>query len=79
MQIRAKTRTPTRETVDTFAVENLSFFDLTGCSVLAGVWQAWVVATLANGRTVQNTAAILLQIIDKVVDVQHADAAHQAC
>ncbi len=68
----------TRETIDTFAVEHLGFFDLAGGSVLAGVWHARIVAALAHAWAVQNAAAILLQVIEQVVDVQHADAAHQA-
>lgn len=38
----------TRETIDTFAVEHLGFFDLAGGSVLAGVRQAWIVAALTH-------------------------------
>lgn len=73
---------PRRLTPESFAalaVEHLCLFDLTGGAVLAGVGLTGVVAALAHAAAVQAVAAGLLQVEHAVVDVQHANAAHQTC
>lgn len=67
----------TPESFAALAVEHLRLFDLTGGAVLAGVGLTGVVAALAHAAAVQAVAAGLLQVEHAVVDVQHADAAHQ--
>lgn len=68
----------TPEAFSALAVEHLGLLDLAGGAVLAGVGLTRVVSALAHAAAVQAVAAVLLQIEHAVVDVQHADAAHQA-
>lgn len=60
------------------AVEHLGLLDLAGGAIPAGVGLTRVVPALAHAAAVQAVAAVLLQVQHAVVDVQHADAAHQA-
>lgn len=58
-------------------MEHLRLLDLARGAVLAGIWLAGVVAAFTYAAAVQTVAAILLQAEHAVVDVEHADAAHQ--
>lgn len=68
----------TPEVAGALAVEHLCLLDLAGGSVLAGVGQARVVAALAHAAAVQHVALVLLQVVQAVVDIQEAHAAHEA-
>lgn len=73
---------PPRLTPESFAalaLEHLRLLDLALSAVLAGVGLARVVPALAHSAPEEAVAAVLLQVEHAVVDVQHADAAHQAC
>lgn len=72
-------RNLTPESFAALAVEHLCLLDLACSAVLTGIWQAGVVATFTHTAAVQTVAAVLLQVEHSVVDVQHADAAHQTC
>lgn len=67
----------TPEAPATLAVEHLSLLDLAFGTVLAGIRLAGVVPTFANPAAKKAVAVALLKVEHPVVDVQHADAAHQ--
>lgn len=59
-------------------MERLRLPGLAECPVAARVGLARVAATLAHAGAVQHVAGLFLQVVEHVVDVQHAQAAHQA-
>lgn len=69
----------TPESFAALAVEHLCLLDLACSAILAGVWLAGVVATFTHAAAVQTVTAVLLQVEHPVVDIQHADAAHETC
>lgn len=69
----------TPETFAALAVKHLCLLHLARGAVLAGIWPAGVVATFSYTAAVQTVTAVLLQVEHAVVDIQQADAAHQAC
>lgn len=69
----------TPESFAALAVEHLCLLDLARCAVLAGIWLAGVVATFTYAAAIKTVATVLLQVEHTVVDIEHADTAHQAC
>lgn len=68
----------TREAVDALAMEHLCLLHLAASSVLTRVGVARVVATLSDPSAIQHIPLFLLELVDQVIDVQHAYAAHKA-
>lgn len=69
----------TPESFAALAVEHLCLLDLACSTILAGIWLAGVVSTFTYTTSVQTVTAVLLQVEHSVVDIQHADAANEAC
>lgn len=67
----------TPEAPATLAVEHFSLLDLAFGTVLAGIGLTGVVPTLTNPAAKETVPVALLKVEHPVVDIQHADAAHQ--